>query len=413
MIGLNKIDLIDPKRPYIQFILYLFGSFILFTIFFYKESGCIIPYLNKEGICLLKKLKKEAYQGDLSFQKYLAQKYYIQNNYSKALKWYKKAMKHGSAEIYYQMGNMFLNLKNRKQIFKKDTIHELTNWYKDQAKKGDNLAQKILIDMYCADIFSENELFKKWYKKWKKKGWTTITCLLKEKGITTPKNKEKKLDLYKELAIKGYIQAQYELGYLFFEEEKKIEAIKWYKKAASKGQPEAQYELGLLLIKENQIEEGLKWLNKSDLHWKSPKTRYIIALTIEDANSKYYNALNKNLQKEVFKWYKKAVFFKDSKAEYYLANCYIFGEGVDKDIEIALELYKESAKKGYEPSIKALTEIYAGKEKYNPEKVIKWYKKLVALHSSFKCHICHLSEFIIKKMGFSFFINNLKAIYEF
>ena len=404
------------KRNYINSILYLSATFILCSVFLYKESECINNRLRGLNYCSLI-IKKLAYRGGWLSQRSLAEEYYENGNYNKAFKWYKKVLQQGNSDVYYDVGNIFIDSESIRQVFKKNIIDQLIKWHKKSAEKGDTKAQKFLVNMYCSEIFPENRLFEKWYREWKKKGWITINCLLKEKKLSTPKNKKDKLDLYKKLALEGYTQAQYELGELLEKDRKRSEAIKWYKKAALKGNAEAQYRLALKLMNKNKMDESIKWLNQSDLYWKSPKTRLDAALIMDHFKDKYHIS-DRKFQNQIFNWYKKSVVFEDSKAEYFLASHYFYGKYVDKDIKTGLELYKKSAERGYKVALLELGKIYSkgkifGLERNDPEEAIKWFKKLVAIHSSYKCHVCHEAELIIEHMGFLFFINNLKTIYEF
>ena len=404
--NLKNLKFVNLVKPHIQFALYLFGSVILLSLFAYKESGCI-PILNKDKrLC---NNKRKAYRGDVFDQLDLADKYYKKGQYKEAFKWYKKVLQHGYVSAYYKIGDKFLSLENKEQVFKKNTINQLINWHEKSADKGDTVAQKFLVNMYCAEIFLKNKLSEKWYREWKKKDWTTINCLLKEKNFSTPNNKKDRLDLYKKLALQGYQQAQYELANLLFqEEEKKIEAMKWLKKADLRGHPEAQYELALKLIDNNKIEEGIRQFNKSSLQWNSVDTHLKFAYAILFSESYSHSDKKHQLDKEIIKFHKQAIaIFDNPLVEYSLGIHY---SNISNDINIALKWYKKSSERGFGNAMQDLGIIYTKKENHNPKEAIKWFKKLVYLHSSFKCRICHESILVIKYMGFSTFIKNFKII---
>ena len=67
-------------------------------------------------------------------------------------------------------------------------------------------------------------------------------------------------------AEQGHPRAQFCLGFLFFERERKYgQAIKWLSRAAKRGLPSAQFCLGLVLLekKDESGKEALKWIRKA------------------------------------------------------------------------------------------------------------------------------------------------------
>ena len=380
-----------------QFILYFCGTFTLFSFFLYREKNCIINYLKENQACL----RKNAYLGDLFYQTKLAEKYYNHKKFNNALKWYKKTLKHGDYNSYYNLTDKFLKLKNRKKVFNREIKDEIVNWQKNYAEKGDGLAQKFLIDMYCLKNTQQQKKLE-WYQKWRNKGWTTTNCLLKDKGLTVPKNIKYKLIIYKKLALEGYSQAEYEIGNILEKEGKKEEAKKWYRKASLNNNPEAQYSLGMSLILTNNLKKGMKWLKKSESYWKSPRTYFAIAGLME---YKYEN------REEAIKWYKKATVFNNPHSENSLALSYMSKEkATDRDKKEGIKWLKKSAQKGYGNSMELLGNFYVSEN--NIKEAIIWYKKMVSLHSSFGCYICHKSALIIQKIGLYNYIQNLQFIYE-
>ncbi|CAB4390485.1 unnamed protein product [Rhizophagus irregularis] len=154
-----------------------------------------------------------------------------------------------------------------------------------------------------------------------------------DKGIGTEINKKKAFKLYKiaaekgenfaqnslgflyeygEAAVKGYVDAQYQLGYCYYEgigtEIDKANAFEYYKIAAENGNNYAQNSLGFLYGNG----EGTK----------------------------------KNLEK-AFYWYNKAAENGNRVAQYSLGECYELGNGVKKDEIKAFEYNKKSAENGH------------------------------------------------------------------
>lgn len=69
------------------------------------------------------------------------------------------------------------------------------------------------------------------------------------------------------LAQQGSIDAQYDLGLMYHEEQNEEEAFKWFKKAAEQGDADAQYKIGLYYdigqgVKRDRNEAN-KWLTEA------------------------------------------------------------------------------------------------------------------------------------------------------
>ena len=52
------------------------------------------------------------------------------------------------------------------------------------------------------------------------------------------------------------------------------------------------------------------------------------------------------MEVKAFEWYKKSAEQEDRTAQYYLAICYRYGNGVEKDEVKAFEMYEKSAEQG-------------------------------------------------------------------
>ena len=395
---MNLFQLLN--KLHFQFALHLFLSVILLLFFIYKESNCMIQSLKKEEACF--SMEKKAYSGQTLHQRLLAEKYYRKKKYNKASKWYQKTIPDNYKTYHHDIEDIFLDSKNRGRIFKKDAIEKLINLYKKKAEKGDISAQKFLVNIYCSEIFLEDYSLKKWYEKWKKKNWTTTSCLLKKNNLSISNNKRDKLDLYKKLALEGHTQAQYEFGKLLDKDQKRSEALKWYKKAAEKGNPEAQHKMALHFIKQaQQLEKGIKWSNKLFNQWKSPKTYlyHALLLTTQIDIKKIESETHSNtdpLLKETLKWLQTSeVLLENSMVEHYIGMYY---KEVG-DIKKAIEWYKKSAKNGETLSMKKLWTLSS-----TEEEKIQWLKEMIA-YGSYGCRVCYEFDLITRNMGFLFGLN--------
>jgi TPR repeat protein len=137
--------------------------------------------------------------------------YYSSENYTEAVKWYRKAAEQGNANAQYNLGMMYDNGSG----VEKNKV-EAVKWYRKAAEQGYANAQYNLGVMYeCGSGVEENEIEAlKWYRK---------------------------------AAEQGNVYHQYNLGVMYTNgsgvEKNEIEAVKWYRKAAEQGYADAQQAL--------------------------------------------------------------------------------------------------------------------------------------------------------------------------
>ncbi len=166
------------------------------------------------------------------------------NNYTEALKWYKKAAEQGHVGAqkalarYYEKGD----------VVSKD-LFEAFKWYKKAAEQGDVFSQWCLGLCYRnGDGVSKDlsEAFK-WFKKSADQGSVYGQCWLGMcyyDGSGVSRDYSEAVKWYKKAAEQNYRYAQYLLACCYEKGEgvsKDVsEAIKWYKKAADQGDEDAK-----------------------------------------------------------------------------------------------------------------------------------------------------------------------------
>ena len=156
----------------------------------------------------------------------------------------------------------------------------------------------------------------------------------------------KKLQWWCHLRAKlGSTEMQYELGKYYANAEKpaKGKAMYWFRKAAEKGHPQA---VEAMADATNDSVVKIKWLLKA-AEKGNAQMQYKLALA--------YRADAK--MDEAIKWYVKAADQGVKEAMHNLATCYFDGNGVEKDLAKAKELYEKAAKAGYGPSEGKLQEV--------------------------------------------------------
>ena len=433
-------QLINLNKLFVQVVLYFIGSFVLISIFFYKESSCIFPSLKRQVKSC--SLAKDAYSGNLYIQKELAQKYYKKNQYKKSLFWYKKMIKNETFNSYNEIINMYLEIKDRSKIFKKNNIYKLIEEYQKWAKAGDVEAQKHLITLSCYNLFPKNNYIKTLYKKWENIPHMMFNCILYKNNLEIGRDNEKIINLFDELALeKNNIGFKYEiwLRRLYSEGQQKKYNKSIFEKAILNEYSPALWFYGLLLItydinssinffkqyykltiflkEKDKKQKAIEVFEK--LHRKKKWNSISAWLTVGKNFAYQYQTksskLEKNNFKEAIRWYKKAYSLGEPKAAYKIGMLYKEGDKTLKqNYSKAFEWLYKSAVQNYMPAQIKLGEIYLnglGVEK-NQIEAIKWYKK-TSEHSSFFCKQCYTTDLILNKLGFVKFIKNIKLIYEF
>ncbi len=163
-------------------------------------------------------------------------------------------------------------------------------------------------------------------------------------GLGVGKNIDKAIELYKQAALRGSVNANYNLGQIynnkFQETEKnptlwnllwdtvksqKLLAINYYKKAAECNHKDAQNALGLLYYNDKEYTEAFTYFKKA-AELRLPIAMYYIALM-------YDHGLGIDKDNQLaFDWYNKAALLKCSEAMYILSKKYMQGDGIDRSI---------------------------------------------------------------------------------
>ena len=95
-----------------------------------------------------------------------------------------------------------------------------------------------------------------------------------ENGQGVAQNYAEAVKWYRKAADKGFAQAQFNLGLLYYQgrgvDLDDVEAVKWFRKSADQGVAEAEYMLGFMYdggigVQQNDI-EAMKWFQKAVDH---------------------------------------------------------------------------------------------------------------------------------------------------
>jgi|GEM_PF-1329822 len=220
----------------------------------------------------------------------LVDKYYKEYNYKKALSCLKKAANYGYAEAQYELGLVYQirhampsTTRRNKQLLKLYDLGKLVEdnadndykkavkWYRLAADQGHSMAQYMLSHMYewGNGVEKDSKEAIKWLNLAANQELPVAQYMLgiwhdphfsnNIEGIE--KDYKEAAKWYRLAANQGYPEAQCQLGRFYqggngVEKDYK-EAVKWYKLAANQGLPEAQYKLGILYEKGYGVEKNL------------------------------------------------------------------------------------------------------------------------------------------------------------
>lgn len=163
-----------------------------------SPTGAFLPVseCNPGELKVAKRIKRAAEKGDVKAQTALGSMYEkgenVRPDNEKAMKWFHLAAASGDADAQYEIGKKYKRDKNNKEAMK---------WFKLAAEKGNKYAKNAI------EKIQEDE---------------AVRCA----------------------AEKGDAEAQYKLGYKYYNEIKYVEALKWYKLAAVQGHLKAANSLG-------------------------------------------------------------------------------------------------------------------------------------------------------------------------
>lgn len=270
---------------------------------------------------------------------------YNSGDYKTAYEIWKDLADKGDASAQFKMGYLYRNGRGI-EINKAKAIE----WYRKSACQGyvdDNLNAA----SYLAVILYENKQYEE-YEFWMLKA-------AENGGI---------LDLY------AVARMYHNFTRMYYNDKEKVEiniqkAMYYYEKAADQNLTSAYYHLGNLY----KEEPGFKDLKKS-LFWflKAAKEGHQTSQCIVGEMF----AKEKNYIDSVF-WLSKSAEQENMIAQVLLADKYMNGEGVEKDMTKAIELYRKSAKQGYSVAENMLGMLYYNGEGVERDihKSYEWFLK--------------------------------------
>lgn len=183
------------------------------------------------------------------------------------------------------------------------------------------------------------------------------------------RNKEKALQMLRELAEEGHAVSQFSLGqwHLSGDNMDLKEGVKWMHKAADQGIKEAQLYVGLLTYRglwgvKKDVNQAITWLEKAA---NKGLVNAQLNLAILHENEKNYE--------KAFKWYLKAAEEGKVEAQTKVGNFYYEAKGVTKNTAEAIKWYLKAADKGFVEAQVNLAILYEGEDNF--EEAANWCLK--------------------------------------
>ena len=303
-------------------------------------------------------------QGDRDSQYNLGDCYYngegVERNIKEAIKWWTLSANQRCADAQVALGKCYYEGDGVEVNYQK-----AVEYFEAAAKKGLVIAQYNLGNCYSLGE-GVNVNFEKAVELWTlaaSEGDADSQFNLGEYYSDGDKDTEKAIEWWTLAANQGNTDAQFGLGLYFSEGKGGVgkdigKAMKWWTLAAIQGNTDAQFNLGYHFLEgkggvEKNIEEGLKWIT--------------LAAHKGDADSQcalgncYYSGegVELNINRAV-EWWTMAAYQEegDADAQYNLGDCYFYGEGVRKDRKKAIELWTMAANKNNAGAQFTLGECY-------------------------------------------------------
>jgi TPR repeat protein len=312
------------------------------------EAGVqlFIPDNNRAN---LEDLKAKASHGDVVAQCNLGYRYEkgngVAQDYTEALKWYRRAAKQGQASAQCNLGQLYYRGNGVRT-----NLAEALKWFLKAANQDDASAQYNLGIIY-------------------------------DLGQGVKMNHAESLEWFLKAGNHGLAEAQYDLGCLYSHAQSQpvdyAEAYKWFRRAAELGMAKAQFNLAMMYNRGDGIErdnvEAAKWYRRA------AEQGDVEAENAMGYEYQYGEGVETN-HFEALKWYRKSAEHGYEYAQYNLGLMYANGEGVETNSAEAFQWYTKAAEQGLADAQFNLGSMYGNGESVPLDNVqtLKWFSLAAA-----------------------------------
>lgn len=281
----------------------------------------------------------------------------ITQNFTEAIKWFKKAANNGLSNSYGFLGACYITQKN---------YVEAINWFKKAINNGDCCYADLGVCYLQLGKFTEAI-------PWLKKG---IDDKRPEYYVSLGQcyyllqNYTEAIPWLKKAADKGITDSYFTLGLSFYFLKNYTEAIIWLEKAANNGVSQAYAYLGQTYYEQQNYSEAYKCA-KIAVDNGVESASFLMGIML------YYGHGVQQDYDQAFKWLKMAAGYGAYNAYDILASMYAFGQGTTQNPTEAFKCAKIAADNGIITSYFKVGTMYSNGEgvEQNYQEAYKWIKK--------------------------------------
>jgi len=314
-----------------------------------------------------------------------------EDNIKKAVKWFKLSAEQGYAPAQKELGNAYESGQiedkgNPVSISTNSKVNAMT-WWRKAAEQGNAPAQNNLGGAYIQGWMSEiryaqDEKSGKrhsfddedkadiedktnavlWFRKAANQGYALAQknladCYFKGEGVD--EDKPAAVAWYQKSATQGNFLAQSALGDAYANgdgiDKDLTQAFQWYSKAAAQGDSNANRKLGDMYMNGTGVEKNEQKAIKCYEEASGIGGNEVAMRKLGDAYSKGTGVPKDS--KQAFFWHYRAGNCGDARGAFETGNHYLSGDGVEKNINDAMDWYGCAAQNGYIPALKALSDL--------------------------------------------------------
>ena len=365
------------------------------------NKGDTEAQVKLEKIESMEELKLAANSGMTWAQNNLGNCYYygegVEQDYQKAVEWYRKAAEQGNAEAQNNLGECYYTGKG----VEKDYLKAVT-WFQKGAEQENTEAQENLRKFYYRGE-QDNWNSVKNHQKAIAQGGSPVPRHVanRHQGNAPAEKRKETVDEFEKLKLKannGDAQAQNSLGDCYYNGRGVCkdyrQALEWYRKAAEQGNASAQNSLGDCYYNGKGVykdyRKAIEWYRKAaDQGHAQAQHNLETCGHAGEYHNTFGRYSTKGDQKESRQENKQSKVSPDVEglkllanqgrveAQYRLGYCYYTGKGVDKDFPEAVKWFRIAAEQGYADAQSSLgTRYYTGEgvdQDYG--KAVEWYRK--------------------------------------
>lgn len=277
--------------------------------------------------------------------------FYVQRYLFTAIDWFKKSADLGYSDSQYMLGMIYETAGD-------DTNNapEMAKYYYEKAAEQDHPYALYALGIWAIEVehYRQAEFYlEKAASQQYALAAYTLAKLLDERDQKHPL---RAFEWFMIAAKQGHIEACYYVG-LYYQNGKGVtqnieEAIHWYEKAAVNNDRDALYHLAMILVRlEDKDWETIHRLLQKAAKQDHPNAQYNLAVMYQKGDGVQID-MNRAIQ-----WYEKAAESGIPNAQYNLGMIYFEGKFVEKDEAKAKSLWKDAAKAGFKPAIELVQSI--------------------------------------------------------